>query len=200
MTKEKIGKPVYIHDCLDSVVENLVEAFKKSDESGNKDGFKKLVLDDVERVLKSSSSHTIDEIECAKNKIREGIITLVADLVCVRTRDSVKKEMEQSARELHGDNEDCIFERVKNIYPLSVVIKNIIPQYECAEITEGSLKDKNIYKGNCPFCTAENSFSINDKRGIFFCFKCKCGGDAITFVVKQKNISAMEAISIIENL
>lgn len=49
--------------------------------------------------------------------------------------------------------------------------------------------------GLCPFHREKNpSFSINLKRGAFFCFSCgKSGSDIIDFHMKYNNLSFIEA-------
>lgn len=56
------------------------------------------------------------------------------------------------------------------------------------------------YKSNfftlCPFHREKTpSFCINDEKSVFFCFGCGLGGNGITFLMKLKNISFMEAIN-----
>ena len=51
------------------------------------------------------------------------------------------------------------------------------------------------YFGLCPFHTEKTpSFSVNPAKGIFHCFGCKVGGNAITFLTLHDNLSFMEAL------
>lgn len=55
------------------------------------------------------------------------------------------------------------------------------------------------YKTNffalCPFHKEKTpSFYINDEKSVFFCFGCGFGGNGITFLVKIKSISFIEAV------
>jgi len=51
------------------------------------------------------------------------------------------------------------------------------------------------YFGLCPFHTEKTpSFSVNPAKGIFHCFGCKAGGNAITFLTLHDNIGFMEAL------
>lgn len=52
--------------------------------------------------------------------------------------------------------------------------------------------------GICPFhkdTTA--SLRVNDKKGIYKCFACSAGGDAISFIQKHRNVSFLEAVKLI---
>jgi len=49
--------------------------------------------------------------------------------------------------------------------------------------------------GLCPFHTEKTpSFGVNEDRGFFFCFGCKKGGDAITFMREIERIGYVEAL------
>ncbi len=51
------------------------------------------------------------------------------------------------------------------------------------------------YKGLCPFHNEKTpSFSVNPARGIFKCFGCGKGGDAIGFLMEHENMSWLEAM------
>jgi len=46
------------------------------------------------------------------------------------------------------------------------------------------------YVGLCPFHSEKTpSFTVNHDKGIFFCFGCKAGGDAIQFYMKYHQVS-----------
>lgn len=51
--------------------------------------------------------------------------------------------------------------------------------------------------GDCPFCKAESTFSINDKRGLFYCFSCSANGDIFDFVGRMEDKNFGEAIDTI---
>lgn len=54
-------------------------------------------------------------------------------------------------------------------------------------------KGKNLF-GICPFHDDSNpSMSVSRERGIFHCFTCKEGGNAIKFIEKYKHMSSIEA-------
>ena len=50
--------------------------------------------------------------------------------------------------------------------------------------------------GKCPFHNEKTpSFNVSDEKGLFHCFGCKVGGNAITFLMKYKNLTFREAIN-----
>ena len=54
----------------------------------------------------------------------------------------------------------------------------------------------NSFIGKCPFHNEKTpSFNVSDEKGLFHCFGCKVGGNAITFLMKYKNLSFKEAIN-----
>jgi DNA primase len=51
------------------------------------------------------------------------------------------------------------------------------------------------YQGLCPFHGEKTpSFNVNPARGIFHCFGCGAGGNAITFVMKMEGLTFPEAV------
>jgi hypothetical protein len=53
----------------------------------------------------------------------------------------------------------------------------------------------NSYKGLCPFHDENTpSFSVSEQRGIYKCFGCDEGGDAVDFVMKMEGMDFIEAI------
>ena len=53
----------------------------------------------------------------------------------------------------------------------------------------------------CPFHDDKNpSMSVSPSRGIFHCFLCKAGGDAIKFVMDYEKLSYPEAVEKIAGL
>ncbi len=54
------------------------------------------------------------------------------------------------------------------------------------------------YLGLCPFHGEKTpSFNVNPARGIFHCFGCGVGGNAVTFVMKMEGISFPEAVKLL---
>ncbi len=54
----------------------------------------------------------------------------------------------------------------------------------------------NSFIGKCPFHNEKTpSFNVSDEKGLFHCFGCKVGGNAITFLMKYKNLSFREAVN-----
>ncbi|MHA6512015.1 DNA primase [Tessaracoccus sp. Z1128] len=53
-------------------------------------------------------------------------------------------------------------------------------------------------KGLCPFHDEKTpSFTVTPSRGFFYCFGCGEGGDVITFLQKQQNLSFTEAVQVL---
>ena len=51
------------------------------------------------------------------------------------------------------------------------------------------------YKGLCPFHSERSpSFTVQEKRGFFYCFGCQTGGDVISFVRELHGYGFMEAV------
>ena len=56
-------------------------------------------------------------------------------------------------------------------------------------------KNGGRYWGLCPFHNENTpSFSVNPQLGIYKCFGCGAGGDALSFIMKTKNIEFMDLI------
>ncbi|HMR50739.1 MAG TPA: DNA primase [Arachnia sp.] len=50
-------------------------------------------------------------------------------------------------------------------------------------------------KGLCPFHDEKTpSFTVTPSRGFFYCFGCGAGGDVLTFLQRQQNLSFVEAV------
>lgn len=59
-------------------------------------------------------------------------------------------------------------------------------------------KKGNKYWGCCPFHNEKTpSFTVSPDRGMFYCFGCQTGGNAITFLSKVESISNYEAIKML---
>lgn len=43
------------------------------------------------------------------------------------------------------------------------------------------------YFGDCPFCQGQQTLAIAPSKGLFYCFECHKGGDAITFLCLVTN-------------
>ena len=60
-------------------------------------------------------------------------------------------------------------------------------------------KGKNLF-GLCPFHDDNNpSMSVSREKGIFYCFVCKKGGNALKFVEEYKHIEPIEAAKFLAN-
>ncbi|WP_235195209.1 DNA primase [Exiguobacterium oxidotolerans] len=57
-------------------------------------------------------------------------------------------------------------------------------------------KQGNRYSGLCPFHSEKSpSFSVSPDKGMYYCFGCGAGGNAITFVMETEGMSFPEAVS-----
>ena len=51
------------------------------------------------------------------------------------------------------------------------------------------------YKGLCPFHQEKTaSFTVSPSKQMFYCYGCKAGGDAITFVMKRDRVEFLDAL------
>lgn len=56
-------------------------------------------------------------------------------------------------------------------------------------------KKGRIHKALCPFHREKTpSFNVDDQKGFYHCFGCGAHGDAITFVMEQKNMPFLDAV------
>ncbi len=54
---------------------------------------------------------------------------------------------------------------------------------------------KGRYKGLCPFHQEKTpSFYVDDEKGLFYCFGCKAGGDAFSFLERVEGLTFAEAL------
>jgi len=85
---------------------------------------------------------------------------------------------------------DNIFEKVLE----NVDIASVVSEYVSLEP-----KGKNLF-GLCPFHDDSNpSMSVSREKGIYYCFVCHSGGNAIKFVENYKHISSIEACKYLAN-
>lgn len=52
---------------------------------------------------------------------------------------------------------------------------------------------------SCPFCGSE-TFKVNDEVGLFKCFGCLNGGDAVSLYRKLFGLSTSEALEVLSSL
>jgi DNA primase len=81
---------------------------------------------------------------------------------------------------------------------LNQLIKQIEEKIKIEEVVSNyvNLERKgNNYVGLCPFHADSNpSMSVSPQKGIFKCFSCQAGGNAITFVQNHEGIPFIEAV------
>ncbi|MEU2585246.1 DNA primase [Streptomyces avermitilis] len=50
-------------------------------------------------------------------------------------------------------------------------------------------------RGNCPFCEGgSGQFSVNSHKGVYHCFECQAGGDALKFIMQIEHLTFGEAV------
>ncbi len=81
---------------------------------------------------------------------------------------------------------------------LEEVIAEIKNRLDIVEVVSEQVilkKNGNHYWGLCPFHKEKTpSFSVNPQLGIYKCFGCGVGGDALSFIMKTKNVEFMDLI------
>ena len=85
-------------------------------------------------------------------------------------------------------NFDTLLERI-----LDLPIRDVVEKYSGQQLKK---KGAN-YTMACPFCgqgKTTASFFVNERRNICKCFSCEEGGNTLSFVMKQFNLSTGEAI------
>ena len=61
-------------------------------------------------------------------------------------------------------------------------------------------KAGNVWKALCPFHKEKTgSFNVDESKGLYHCFGCGAGGDAIKFVMEYEKVSFVEAVETIAN-
>ncbi len=77
-------------------------------------------------------------------------------------------------------------------------IEEIKARADIVEVISGfvQLKKKGRnYSGLCPFHSEKTpSFTVNEEKGIFYCFGCHTGGTVITFIMKHESMNFPEAL------
>ena len=81
---------------------------------------------------------------------------------------------------------------------LEEVVSEIKSRLDIVEVVSEQVilkKNGNHYWGLCPFHKEKTpSFSVNPQLGIYKCFGCGEGGDALSFIMKTKNMEFMDVI------
>lgn len=79
-----------------------------------------------------------------------------------------------------------------------IIIEKILDQTRIEEVIEEFIplrKSGVNYKALCPFHQERTpSFTVSPHRGMFYCFGCKKGGNAITFLMEHENMTYPEAV------
>ncbi|MCK4662407.1 MAG: DNA primase [Bacteroidales bacterium] len=82
-------------------------------------------------------------------------------------------------------------------------IEKIIDAAEIVDVIQGfvTLKKRGVnYIGLCPFHNEKTpSFTVSPSKGIFKCFGCGKGGNAVTFLMEQEHLSYYESLKYLAN-
>jgi DNA primase len=71
----------------------------------------------------------------------------------------------------------------------AVPLKDVITDYVALR---GSGRE---LRGSCPFCGGNSGqFSVNSYKGVYHCFECQAGGDALKFIMQMEHLTFGEAI------
>ena len=82
-----------------------------------------------------------------------------------------------------------IYQEIKDKISLS----NLIGRYVSLEHRSGD-----EYKGLCPFHNEKTpSFSVNDMKGVYYCFGCKASGDIFSFLSEYNKLSRQQALELL---
>jgi len=68
--------------------------------------------------------------------------------------------------------------------PISALLSGAI------ELTE---RNKGHYRAKCPFCHEKDSLGVSSDRGIYKCYTCDAGGDAVNFFQEFYDLSYLDA-------
>ncbi len=78
------------------------------------------------------------------------------------------------------------------------IIDDIVSRVSIVEIVSRHVRLKKVgrnYVGLCPFHQEKTpSFTVNEEKGLFYCFGCSQGGTVITFLMKIENLNFTEAL------
>ena len=87
-----------------------------------------------------------------------------------------------------------IFENFKEQVRHEADIVRIISEYVPLKKKGGR------YWGCCPFHGEKTpSFTVDEGKGLFHCFGCGAGGDVFSFIMKQENLSFVDALKFLAN-
>ena len=84
------------------------------------------------------------------------------------------------------------------------VIQQILDRVNLADLIGQQVKLKKSgrnYSGLCPFhADKDPSFTVSPEKGFFYCFGCKEGGNAVSYLTKLRGYSYLEAIEELANV
>lgn len=81
------------------------------------------------------------------------------------------------------------------------IINQILDRCDIAEVISAYVPLKKAgrnFKANCPFHTEKTpSFLVSPDKGIYHCFGCGAGGNALSFLMKHENMEFTEAMALL---
>jgi DNA primase catalytic core len=114
-----------------------------------------------------------------------------------RASDDVVSAFQTDEKNLANKTEKGTTEKQISMIPEEIV-DQIISTAKIEDIVQDFVKLKkrgSNYKGLCPFHTEKTpSFSVSPKKGMFKCFGCGKGGNAVSFVMEHEHMSYPEAL------
>jgi len=82
--------------------------------------------------------------------------------------------------------------------PFERAVRDILDRVSLVQVVSDYVQLKKTgrtYKGLCPFHSEKTpSFNVNEEKGLFYCFGCQVGGNAVTFLEKAAGLSRIEAL------
>ena len=80
----------------------------------------------------------------------------------------------------------------------NLVVREILDKISLVEVVSDYVQLKkagNSWKGLCPFHNEKTpSFNVNESKGLYYCFGCQSGGNAITFLTQVAGLTPREAV------
>ena len=144
---------------------------------------KQIKADELEQIILSS----IKELDCESLK---DLGKLISSLKENYPGQIDMREVADLAKKILNEKKNISVDEILIEFNNKSRLSDLISKY--VQLTpRGS-----SFIGKCPFHNEKTpSFNVSDDKGLFHCFGCKVGGNAITFLTKYKNLTFQEAIN-----